>query len=120
MRIKEINNMSSGNTAVMIIDYMMKYEETRARESSREHYGKRGIVVHGAMIKYTKEDGSLFKRVYYTAPEGDGTQDAKATLAYLDVILHTIRKEDCLTMVHNLIIISDNAGKYFLSWLFIN
>ena len=46
---------------VVTMDYMMKYEEQRARESSREHYGKGGIVVHGALVKYKQEDGSIFK-----------------------------------------------------------
>ena len=64
----------------------MKWEEQRARESSREHYGKRGISVHGGLIKYKLQNGSIFKRVCLTTPEGDATQDAKASLAMIDVI----------------------------------
>ena len=44
------------------MDYMMKYEETRARESSRENYDKKGIVVHGALSKYKDNNSILFKR----------------------------------------------------------
>lgn len=45
-RIKEIHAQSKGKTLIITIDYRLKYEETRARESSREHYTKKDIVVH--------------------------------------------------------------------------
>ena len=41
VRIKEILALSKGNTTTIIIDYMMKWEEDTARESTREHYGNR-------------------------------------------------------------------------------
>ena len=81
VRIKEILALSKGDTATIIKDHMMKWEEERARESTREHYGKRGIVVHGSLLKYAISDRSAYKKVYLTVPEGDGTQDAKAALA---------------------------------------
>jgi len=49
-QIESLQASASGGVAVVTIDYMMKYEEARAREASREHYGKRGLVVHGAMV----------------------------------------------------------------------
>lgn len=55
-------------------------------------------------------DGSTFKRVYFTSPEGDGTQDAKAALANLDVVLLAIKQEKCMEDIENIIILSDNAG----------
>ena len=85
--------LSTGDTVVVTIDFTMKLEEyTRSRESSRDHYGKRGMVIHGALIKYRKVDGSYFKRVYYTSPGFDGVQDAKAALALVDVIVSNIKK----------------------------
>jgi hypothetical protein len=112
IRIKQIMSQSKGKTVVLTLDYMMKLEEQRARESSREHYGKRGIVVHGALVKYMNSDGSYFKRVYMMSPEGDGTQDAKAALANLDVLCYAIKEESCMNLIENIVVLSDNAGTY--------
>ena len=51
LRMSKVTKESTGGTLVITMDYVMKYEETRARESSREHYGKRGILFHGALAK---------------------------------------------------------------------
>ena len=40
-----------GDAITVAIDHMIKWEEQCARESSREHYGKRGVSVHGGLIK---------------------------------------------------------------------
>ena len=39
----EVIKKSVGDALVTTMDYMMKYEETRTRECSREHYSKKGI-----------------------------------------------------------------------------
>ena len=70
-QIKTLQSTANSGVAIVTIDYMMKYEETRAREAGREHYGKRGLVVHGAMVTYKKDDGSVVKRICITVPEGD-------------------------------------------------
>ena len=111
-RIQDVLSQSKGDIAVITMDYMMKWEEERARESSREHYGKRGIVVHGTLLKYQLEDESEYKRVYLTVPEGDGTQDAKAALCNVDVICKAVKNDSNLSSVRYLIIITDNAGTY--------
>ena len=112
-QIQELQAAAGGGVAVVTIDYMMKYEESRAREASREHYGKRGLVVHGAMVTYKKGDGSIAKRICITVPEGDGTQDAPSALAMLDVICLKVIKEDPdFEGVSAIIILSDNAGTY--------
>ena len=92
-QIKEILAQSKGKNVVITIDYMMKYEETRARESSREHYGKRGIIVHGALLKYQLANGSAFKRIYVMSPEGDGAQDSKSALVNVDGIYKALNEE---------------------------
>ena len=85
-KIKIILDKSRGKTAVIIMDYMMKYEETRACESSCEHYSKRGIAVHGTLLKYVCEDGSKLKRIYVASPEEGGSQDEKVALVNLDIV----------------------------------
>lgn len=112
VRIKKLQKRSKGDTVVIIIDYMMKFEEYRQRESSRDHYGKRGLVVHGALIKYKSMEGSIHKRIYYTVPEGDGTQDTKAALANVDILCGVIKEDKIFEFIKYVIILSDNAGTY--------
>ena len=65
------------------------------------------------MVTYRKADNSVAKRISITAPEGDGTQDAPAALAMLDVICLKVIKEDPeFADVTDIIILSDNAGTY--------
>ena len=70
----------------------MKFGEENLRELSIEHYGKRGIVVHGSLVKYKRNDGSIFKRVCMLVPEGNGTQDAKSAPANVDVLVQIIKE----------------------------
>ena len=47
--MKELCLRSRGSTinAIIIIDFKMKYEIKSSRESTVEHYGKRGLGWHG-------------------------------------------------------------------------
>ena len=63
----------------LIISPTMKFEEFQMRESSWDHFGKRGLVAYGGLLRHNKIDGSEEKRVWCAVPESDGTQDCKAT-----------------------------------------
>ena len=91
---------------------MMKWEEKKARESTRKHYGKRGIVVHGSLLKYILNDESTYKRVYLIVSEGNGAQDAKTALTSVNVICKSMKDDPNLHQVKNIILVSDNAGTY--------
>lgn len=81
---------SKEGTATNVIDYMMKWVDERARESTCECYGKRGI--HGSLLKYTISDGLAYKQEYLTVPEGyEDTQDAKAVLISVDIICNAVK-----------------------------
>ena len=120
---KEIGGM-------LIIDFKMKFEAQSTRESSVEHFGKRGIAWHGcALIYYLYEtkkndDGSTMKDT-----NGNEIYYAKKYLVYVDQILTNSNKQDgmsvlgllesCLTSLHSqlpfisqLTIQSDNATTY--------
>ena len=62
--MSEVMKQSTGGALVIDMDYMMKYDDTRAREHSREHYVKMRIVIHGALAKHKTNDNTLFKRVH--------------------------------------------------------
>ena len=49
------------------------------RESSRGHFGKRGLVAHGRLLRWNKCDRSKTKRACCAVLEGDMTQYSKAT-----------------------------------------
>ena len=59
LRASEVMKESAGDTLLITMDYVMKHEETQARESSREHHDKRGIVVHGAFAKYKDDNNNV-------------------------------------------------------------
>ena len=101
MSVSEVMNQSAGGTLVITMDCTMKHEETRAIESFRDHYGKRGIVIHGTLAKYKNNDNSLIKRVCCMSLEGDGTQDAKAALFNLDVTCKCAKQEQTWNNMHN-------------------
>ena len=98
-RITTLLDKSTGDTITVIIDYMMKWEEQRACESSRDHYGKRGVPAHGGLIKYKLPNGRIFKRVCMTTPEGDATKYAKAALSMIDLICRIMTEEEELKEV---------------------
>ena len=45
-----------GDEALVVIDFKMKFEATYFREKTVDHYGKRGISWHGALIQYFTYD----------------------------------------------------------------
>ena len=111
-QIEKVRSDAGPETVVLTLDYMMKYEETRARENGVQHYAKRGLVVHGMWAQKKGADGVERKRICITAPEGDGTQDAPAALAMVDVLCQIIKEDEEFEGSEDIIIITDNAGTY--------
>ena len=110
LRMSEVMKQYTGGTLVITMDYMMKYEETYARDSSHEHHGKRGIVIHRDLAKCKNNDNDLFKRVYCMSLEGDGSQDAKSALAKLDIMCKCTKQEQIWNNMQNIITLCDNAS----------
>ena len=103
---------STCGTLVINMDYMMNHEETQDRESSREYYGKRVIVLHGTLSKHKYNNNILFKRVFYMSPEGCVTQDVKSTLANLDTMRKCVKQENIWNDVKSMPMLCDDAGTY--------
>ena len=64
------------------------------------------------MTKHKDNNNVLFKRALCMSPEGDGTQDAKASLASLDATCKCAKQEHMWNNVNNVTILCDNAGTY--------
>ena len=109
--------------ALMIIDFKMKFEPISARETSLEHYGKRGIGWHGVHIMYFKlehvedeEDGTISEKavqysVYLDQILDDGNkQDTVCVVSLLDSALRQITLD--IPSIRSIILQSDNANSY--------
>ena len=119
-RIKASN--SSDVHALMIIDSKMKSEPLSARETTLDHYGKRGIGWNGVHIMYFKleevkdDDGNVTKEpVQYSVYMGqilaDGNkQNSICVASLLDATLKQISVD--LPFIGHITLQSDNANSY--------
>ena len=103
------------NEAHVILDYKMKFEALYFREKTTEHYGKRGISWHGAMILFFVYDEKLKKAVKQTiyfddVSFGENKQDALAVISLVECLLMRLRKR--LPHVMKVSLQSDNASCY--------
>ena len=109
--------------ALMIIDFKMKFEPASARETSLEHYGKRGIGWHGVHIMYYKledvqddEGGTSSKKpvqysVYLDQILDDGNrQDTVCVVSLLDAAMRQVTID--IPAIKSIILQSDNANCY--------
>ena len=71
---------SEGDKFVLTMDYMIKFEEFRMRESSRDYCSKIGSVAYSVLLRHKKSDEHEVKKSCCVVVEGNGTQDSKDTL----------------------------------------
>lgn len=88
-----INNIFASLTikqALIVVDFKMKFIPMFWRETTLQHYGKRGISWHGAMI-YIPNDDSF--DVYYVdcISENDMKQDVNLVTQIIDITLERLR-----------------------------
>ncbi len=114
--IKELCSKSKGNQikALIIMDFKMKFESKSSRETTIEHYGKRGIGWHGfAVIFYLLDDNSQpYKNIVYFDQilSDDNAQDALTVAGLLEITIRTIISE--LPFIKEAVVTSDNASCY--------
>jgi hypothetical protein len=116
-----IRTKKDGTTVVIIIDWKMKFEDERFRESTMHNFGKRGSSWHEAVAKFykykaTMVDGRLVERALPTFValdqllEHSNKQDGLAVLSDLEALMVKVSEE--LPLLKHAIIKSDNAGAY--------
>lgn len=107
------------------IDFKMKMEPCYWREKTVDHYGKRGISYHGAMLQFFRlekgEDGEEsipVEEKYYIDQicDNDSKQDRLAVFSLLEALLLTIKRE--FPTIKTISLQSDNAGQYKYKYLF--
>ena len=116
-QMKELCVRSHGATinAMIIIDFKMKYEIKSARESTVEHYGKRGLGWHGMAIifyLYDELESTPYKNIIYIDQimNDSNVQDSGTVIGLLEVGFRAIIKE--LPFIKEATLISDNASSY--------
>ena len=115
-------------TAIMIGDFKMKFEPMSSRESSIDHYAKRGISWHGFCLifylphLYTNDDDTDTdaKAVKYTVYlnqllSDSNKQDSLSVFSLLDAAMSQIHEE--LPFITELILQTDNAKSYSNNFL---
>ena len=82
---------------MVIIDFKMKYEVKSSRESTLEHYGKRGLGWHGmAIIFYLFDDteSAPYKNIVYIDQimNDSNVQDSATVCGMLEIGIEAIIK----------------------------
>ena len=110
------------NTAYVITDFKMKYTPVRYRETTQQHFGKRGMSWNGFMVLYrkpnhdTEEDSTGrtredFDHLYYDLMStGDTTRDYFMVISGIEAMLSELKND--LTHITSVILQSDNARCY--------
>ena len=121
-RYEDVRNRPIPDTAIIVIDFKMKFEPMKHREKTVEHFGKRGISWHGALIRYFVDapinavgpSSGTYRReetMYVDNICGsDNSQDAMGVVSLLEAILTSVKRS--LPQIKKAIIQSDNAKTY--------
>jgi hypothetical protein len=89
MRIRCVQDGDS-DEALILIDFKMKLEPQYFRERTVDHYGKRGMSWHGAMIQYFDIDK---RHVDGCLPEA--VDQRYTAITYQRMITDRIEKQSC-------------------------
>ena len=101
---------SDPSKCIILGDYKQKLLPSQHRESSVEHYGKRGISYHSFLCAYMEGD-EMKLRYFDSVVEGDATQDIGMTLSICEEALFRMRAVVPST-VTSFTFQSDNARTY--------
>jgi hypothetical protein len=112
--------------AVMTIDWKMKFESMSARETTQQHFGKRGISWHGCLLSYFRPKTvadldangeacvkTVAERVNVYVDQildGDNKQDTFAVASMVEAVLQHVH--GLLPNISSIILQSDNAKCY--------
>ena len=104
---------------IAVMDFKMKFESMSARESSVEHFGKRGMGWHGFALMYYLWEKNKKTNQYYTQKyiiyidqvlKDGAKQDSMTVISLLESALQVIYNE--FPFINEVILQSDNASTY--------
>lgn len=103
----------------MVLDFKMKLDPMYYREKTVEHYGKRGISWHGAMVQYfticaegtSSDSRPQDYRLYFDhISDGDNKQDRNYVVSMIEAVMLRLRED--LPHIKTITLQSDNATCY--------
>ena len=99
----------------IVIDFKMKFDALYYRKKTVDHYGKRGISWHGALLHYFTYDDeygeAVGQRAYFDDISfSDNRQDSQAVVSILESLL--VRIKEKFPQFKRITIQSDNAKCY--------
>ena len=124
-----LDKRNRGVRAIMIGDFKMKFEPMSSRETTLDHYGKRGISWHGFCLIFYLSSNSLAgvdseedvdEAVRYTVYlnqllSDSNKQDSLSVFSLLDAAMSQIHQE--LPFITELVLQTDNAKSYSNNFL---
>ena len=110
-----IDSKGENTTGLLVMDFKMKFDPISARESTIEHYGKRGISWHGFCLIYYLYDNETKEPIRYSTYLdqilSDGNkQDTHCVVSLLEAALNQIIQD--LPFIKSVTLQSDNARCY--------
>jgi hypothetical protein len=115
MREEAKRNGGNGTIIGIIGDFKMNWNAMGNKETTQQHYGKRGIPWHGFLgvyYRYIPESNS-FERVVIKVDqilEGDAVKNGATVLSLLECFL--LQVEKVFPFLRKAIVQTDNAGNY--------
>ena len=104
---------------IAVMDFKMKFESMSARESSVEHFGKRGMGWHGFALMYYLWEKNIKTNQYCTQKyiiyidqvlKDGAKQDSMTVISLIESALQVIYNE--FPFINEVILQSDNASTY--------
>jgi len=122
---KELENLclstKSTTKGVLVVDWKMKFQSLSAKETTFEHFGKRGLSWHGCLLTYFRYKEEIVNNAVVPSAErvnvyldqileGDNQQNAGAVAGMVEAALEFFHSE--LPDLESVILQSDNAACY--------
>jgi hypothetical protein len=97
----------NSDEALIIVDYKMRINPKKARETKDEWFGKRGWTLHSVLLYTKNQHTNNFDINAFDHWSGDTKQDAWFTASSLHGVIETLEKKPKFVTI-----ISDNGGHY--------
>ena len=110
LQIKEVMASLTQTKVAIIIDHKQKVLPQSYQESSVDHYGKTGMSLCGAAVKYVLEEGGPMQTRFYDIVCLDNRQDAEQVQSILQALTSVIKRD--FPLVETLFLVSDNETAF--------
>ena len=111
---EEMISRLDDSTVMVMMDWAMKFQQTKYREKQQEWFGKRGLSWHVSSVVSKHADNQVKVQSYIHLIDSC-SQDWYSVFSILESVLKTVKKEN--HVVRNAYLRSDEAGCYHSNML---